>query len=102
MGNDSITILDIVNLQDQIRRQYYVESGLREQSAILEGLAGGLDSTLTIMEVSIGPFKGMSKEAASEIIDYFLQESYSHKNSNLEVSIWYLSWAKTLETLFVR
>jgi hypothetical protein len=102
MGQERITILELVKLQTQIRRQYYVNSDLREQSPILEGLASGLDSTLTIMEISVGTFKGMSKEAASEIIAYFIQESHSHKNSNLEVSIWYLSWAKALETLFVK
>ncbi len=102
MIQERVTLLSMVQMQNDLRRKYYADHGLPEESPVLQGLASGLDTTLTIMEAAAGPFQGLNQEAAAEIMDYFSQEYYAHKDYVPEIAYWYLAWAKTLEQLFMK
>jgi|GEM_PF-3711397 len=101
MGQAGVTLEELVQSQQLFLRRYMSDAGLSEDSPVVEGLVSGLDSLLVIMQVTMGPFPGLTEEAAAEIMDYFLEESYEHRDTNPEVSLWYLAWAATLENYFL-
>jgi len=94
--------MDIINLADVIRRDYYTKAGIPPRTQTLVGLACGLDTALTILESSIGPFETLTREAAVRISDYFKEEAAKVGPENKEVAIWYLSYAEAIERLFIR
>jgi hypothetical protein len=100
MGPDGVSLLALVETQDLFRQRYFADAGLGEESRVLEGLLSGLDSLFALFQ-GAGPVVDLNQEAAAEIMDYFLQESYRHRESNPEVSLWYLAWASTLEQYFL-
>jgi hypothetical protein len=96
--------MDLMHLQDSIRRKRYSDAGISTTTAhsdVLDGLASGLDAVLTIMEASCGAFDELSPEAAIECSKWFRSESDKYRSVNLEISIWYLSWAEAVENRYL-
>ena len=94
--------MEIINLANSIRKELYESQKLKPISHTLTGLAWGLDVGLTLLEQSNGPFDGLTQNKADEIRQYFLNESQKHRSDDIEISIWYFSFAQALEQLFFR
>jgi len=101
MDKIAISITEIVKLANSFREETYKEEKLPAKTSVLNGLASGLDVGLTLFEQSIGPFDGLTPNMAHEIRSYFLNESRKYQSSDLETSIWYFSYARALEQLFL-
>jgi hypothetical protein len=102
MRKNDVTIMKLVKLANSLRQEVYETEKLYPISSILTGLASGLDVGLTLFEQSLGSFDGLTIQKATEIREYFLSESSKYRTENIEVSIWYFSYATALEILFLR
>ena len=98
----SPTIMEVVKLANEIRRHRYMDENCPSGTPVLEGLASGFDTSLTILETSMGAFQGLSPEAAKGIVDYFTRESKRITESKPEIAIWYESYAAAVEQLFIQ
>lgn len=101
MENRDVSIMDVVKFADSVRREIYESENLDQMSSTLIGLASGLDVGLTLLEQSVGSFSGLSRSKADLLVKYFMNESKSHRSKDVETSIWYYSYAKALEQLFL-
>jgi len=97
----SPSFLDLVHLQDSIRRKYYRKAGITKATDVLVALASGLDAALTIIGSSSAEFDGLSREAGRKVSEYFRSESGKYAHTDIETSIWYLSWADAIESVFI-
>jgi hypothetical protein len=102
MSSTPPTIMDVVKLANRIRQHLYRKDGLPDQTPILDGLASGLDTGLTLLELSVGDYRGLAPDAARGIVDYFLQEVDKHSLSNPQVAMWYVAFAEAVERLFIQ
>lgn len=101
MHKKDVPVMEIVKLADSLRQKIYETEKLNSTSSILTSLTSGFDVGLTLLEQSVGPFNGLTKQKAADIREYFLNESSKYKTKNIEVSIWYFSYARALEILFI-
>jgi hypothetical protein len=63
-------------------------------------LGSGLDVALTLMELSAGVFQGLSKKSARESVAYFRDEATRSEAVDIQIAIWYRSWAMAIERHF--
>jgi len=96
------TIMDVVNLANEIRSHRYLDENLPISTPVLTGLASGLDTGLTILEASTGSFQGLSPDAAKGIVAYFTREAERSSKTNQEIAIWYECYASAIEQLFIQ
>ena len=99
--SEEISIMDVVNLARAIRDRRCERLGIPLRGEGLLSLTSGLDVALTLMEESVGTFKGLSDESAKNIITYFEDESSKAEPVNLEIALWYSAWAEAIKELFV-
>jgi hypothetical protein len=100
--SEGITIMDVVNLASSIRDSHCSRLGIPFRGEELQSLTSGLDVALTLMEESVGTFKGLSDKSARNIIAYFEDESSKTEPVSLEIALWYSAWAEAIETLFLK
>ena len=96
------SIMDIVNLARDIKTEIYKKHNLKQQTGALTALTSGLDVGVTLLETSVGLFDGLTRSEAISIINYFMSESKRHLSDDPETSIWYFSFAKALNHLFIQ
>lgn len=101
MSKKSIPIMQVVNLTRSIAAEKCKEAGIPYHTLTLVALSSGLDVGLTIMEDSVGGFKGLSTQDANNIYNYFKEEAMRSENVDAEIAIWYLSWAEAIKRLFL-
>ena len=99
--SEEISIMDVVNLARAIRDRHCERLGIPLRGEGLLSLTSGLDVALTLMEESVGTFKGLSDESAKNIITYFEGEASKTEPVNLEIALWYSAWAEAIKELFV-
>jgi len=102
MSEGIITIIDVVKVARSISYQHYTQEGISDGSPTLHGLTSGLDVALTIIEESVGTFKGLSKDTAEKMSAYFRQEAERYGKIEKEIAIWYLSFAEAIEHMFIK
>jgi len=95
------TIMDVVNLARSIMYSHCRRLEIPFRGEGLVSLTSGLDVALTLMEESVGTFRGLSEESARTIINYFEDESSKAEPVILEISLWYSAWAEAIEKLFI-
>jgi hypothetical protein len=100
--SEEITIMDVVNLAKSIRDSHCSRLGLPFRGEGLLSLTSGFDVALTLMEESVGTFKGLSNESARNIITYLEDESSKTEPVSLEIALWYSAWAEAIKTLFIK
>ena len=100
-GKQNVPIMELIEFAESLRKQLYEGEGVEEPSSTLGGLASGLDVGLTLLESSLGAFDGLTKESAAECREYFRNESAKHRADDLELSIWYFSYALAIEAMFL-
>ena len=102
MIKEPFTIIDLVRLANEIRRNRYAMRGIPDRTPILNALASGFDTALTLMESSIGPFQGFSTHVVAQVIDYFKSEAEKYSGQDEEISFWYSSYADAIEKMFLK
>lgn len=90
-----------MNLANSIRIRYSEKEGLPARSKTLVALASGLDVAVTVLEESVGSFKGLTPERAKKVCDYFRTEAKRSERIDRETAIFYLAWADALDQLFI-
>jgi len=76
------------------------KAGLPFLTPVSGALGSGLDVALTLMEPSVGPFRGLDRQAALECITHFRSEAGRGQWGDPRVAIWYEAWAKAIEAHF--
>ena len=100
-GQSSPSFMDLIRLQDVFRRKIYEDLGIPTPTDGLVALSSGLDVALTILEGSGADFEGLSTNGARRVSDYFRSESEKYLDTNVEIGIWYRSWAEAVKAVFL-
>jgi hypothetical protein len=95
------TIMEVVNLARSIMVSHCRRLGIPFRGEGLVSLTSGLDVALTLMEESVGTFRGLSEESARTIINYFEDESSKAEPVSIEIALWYSAWAQAIDSLFI-
>ena len=103
MKETSFTIIDLSNMAGDISRAKNEQVGLDPQSALVWGMASGLDVALTLLEQSTGVyFNGLPPDKAMMVSHYFREEADRSEKFHKQIAIWYRSWAEVLEQVYLQ
>ena len=102
MKQTSFTIIDLSNMAGDVSRTKNEQAGLDPQSALVFGMASGLDVAITLFEQSTGVcFNGLPPDKAMMVSHYFREEADRSEKVHKQVAIWYRAWAEVLEQVYL-
>src|SRR5688572_26914660 len=94
-GAVPITVLS--GLVGQIVRLECAKAGVPYETPVQFALASGLDTTLTIMEESVGVYRGLDASVVEKIVAYFRAEAKRSRSVDQQIAFWYDAWATVLQ-----
>jgi len=97
------TIVDLSKRAGELFRTMRSRAGLSADSPMLLGLASGFDVAITLFEESTGAsFGGLTPESAAAIVRYFRDAAASSAEEDVQVAMFYQSWADTLTATYLK
>jgi hypothetical protein len=98
---EPITIVYLSKMAGELARAMSKDAELPFVTPVQFALGSGLDVALTLMEESVGTFRGLTQPSATGIVSYFRAEAARSRSVDPQIAIWYEAWASTIETHFI-
>lgn len=96
------TINELAIAAGELNRSMNVKAGLNPYSPVVFGLASGLDIAITLFEQSTGArVSGLSRQAATRVVQYFLDEAKRNEPADPQIAIFYLAWAHVITAKYL-
>ncbi|MBK9214644.1 MAG: hypothetical protein IPM59_03455 [Chloracidobacterium sp.] len=90
-------VIELSNSVGEIARAECEKARIPFVTPLQVGLGSGFDVALTLMEQSVGLYKGLSQEKKRRVVEYFRAEAERSKAVDPYIVIWYLAWASVIE-----
>lgn len=97
---ESVSIVHLCRVAGRLAEAECDKAGLPFLTPVQGALGSGLDVALTLMEPSVGAFRGLGRQAALECITHFRTEAGRSQWGDPRIAIWYAAWANAIEAHF--